>query len=158
MGIYTHAQSCPTQSRPPLCDPMDCGILQARTLEPLPSPGDLPNPGIKPRSPTLQADSLPAEPQGKPKNTGVGSLSVLQRIFPTQELNWGLMHCRQILSHLSYQGSPTEIQGRRNKPHQKIVALLFQTSIVFIRNMYQLHTKKDNWIPAQVQLLLLFNH
>ena len=32
---------------------------------PSPSPGDLPNPGIKPRSPTLQADSLPAEPQGK---------------------------------------------------------------------------------------------
>ena len=31
-----------------------------------PPPGDLPNPGIKPRSPTLQADSLPAEPQGKP--------------------------------------------------------------------------------------------
>ena len=35
-----------------------------------PSPGDLPNLGIEPRSPTLQADSLPAEPQGKPKNTG----------------------------------------------------------------------------------------
>ena len=34
-----------------------------------PSPGDLPNPGIEPRSPALQADSLPAEPQGKPKNT-----------------------------------------------------------------------------------------
>ena len=32
---------------------------------PFPSPGDLPNPGIKPRSPALQADSLPAEPQGK---------------------------------------------------------------------------------------------
>ena len=43
-----------------------------------PSPGDLPNPGIKPRSPALQMDSLPAEPQGKPKNTGVGSLSLLQ--------------------------------------------------------------------------------
>ena len=42
---------------------------------PFPSPGDLPNPGIEPRSPTLQADSLSAEPQGKPKNTGVGSLS-----------------------------------------------------------------------------------
>ena len=38
-----------------------------------PSPGDLPNPGIEPRSPALQADSLPAEPQGKPKNPGVGS-------------------------------------------------------------------------------------
>ena len=35
--------------------------------QPFPSPGDLPNPGIKPRSPTLQADSSPAEPQGKPK-------------------------------------------------------------------------------------------
>ena len=33
---------------------------------PRPPPGDLPNPGIEPRSPTLQADSLPAEPQGKP--------------------------------------------------------------------------------------------
>ena len=52
-----------------------------------PSPGDLSNPGVKPRFPTLQADSLPAEPQEKPKNTGVGSLSLLQWIFPTQELN-----------------------------------------------------------------------
>ena len=34
--------------------------------------GNLPNPGIKPRSHALQVDSLPAEPQGKPKNTGVG--------------------------------------------------------------------------------------
>ena len=50
----------------------------------------LPNPGIEPRSPTLQADSLPAEPQEKAKNTGVGSLSLLQQIFPTQESNWGL--------------------------------------------------------------------
>ena len=39
---------------------------------PCPYPGDLPNPGIQPRSPTLQADSLPVEPPGKPKNTGVG--------------------------------------------------------------------------------------
>ena len=31
-----------------------------------PSPGDLPNPGIEPRSPVSQVDSLPAEPQGKP--------------------------------------------------------------------------------------------
>ena len=41
---------------------------------PFPPPGDRPNPGIKPRSPTLQADSLPTEPQEKPKNTGLGSL------------------------------------------------------------------------------------
>ena len=64
------AQSCPT-----LCDPMDCGlsgssvhvIFQARVLEwiAISSPGDLPNPGIKLGSPTLQADALPSEPPGK---------------------------------------------------------------------------------------------
>ena len=42
---------------------------------------------IEARSPTLQADSLSAEPQGKPNNTGVGSLSLLQQIFPSQESN-----------------------------------------------------------------------
>ena len=41
---------------------------------PCPTPGDLPKPWIEPRSPTSQADSLPSEPPGKPKNTGVGSL------------------------------------------------------------------------------------
>ena len=43
-----------------------------------PPPGDLPNPGIKPRSSTLQADSLLSEPPAKPKNTGMSSLSLLQ--------------------------------------------------------------------------------
>ena len=62
--------------------------------------------GIEPRYPTLQVDSLPSEPPGKPMNTGVGSLFLLQGIFPTQESNQGLLHCRQILSQLSYQGSP----------------------------------------------------
>ena len=54
---------------------------------PCPPPGDLPYPEIKPRFPTLQVDSLPSEPPGKPKNTGAGSLSLLQGIFPTQESN-----------------------------------------------------------------------
>ena len=97
-------------SRVQLCNPMDYtlhGILQARILEwvAFPSPGDLPNPRIEPQSPTLQADSLPAEPPGKPKSTRVGSLSLLWRIFLTHELNWGLLHCRQILYQMSYQGS-----------------------------------------------------
>ena len=59
-------------------------------------------PGIELRFPALQADSLPAEPQGKPKNTEVGSLSLLQGIFLTQESNRGLLHCTQILYQLSY--------------------------------------------------------
>ena len=51
---------------------------------PFPSPGDLPNLGVELRFPALQKDSLPAESQGKPKNTGVASLSLLQRIFLIQ--------------------------------------------------------------------------
>jgi len=66
------------------------------------SPRDLPNPGIEPKSHTLQADSLPRDSSGKPKNTGVGSLSLLHQIFSTQELNWGILHCRWILYQLSY--------------------------------------------------------
>ena len=73
---------------------------------PCPPPGHLPNTGIKPRPPALQADSLPSEPAGKPKNTGMGSLSLLQGIFLTQGSNPGLLHCRQILYRLSHQGSP----------------------------------------------------
>ena len=106
------AQLCLT-----LCDRIDCsfpgssvsGILQTRKENwsglPFPSPGHLPNLGTEPGSPMLQADSLPSEPPGKPKNTGVGSLSLLQGIFPTQESNWGLLHCRWVLYQLSYQGS-----------------------------------------------------
>ena len=77
-----------TQSCLTLCDPRDYtvhGILQARIIEwvAFPFSRDLPNPGIEARSPTLQVDSLPAELQGKPENTGVGSLSLLQQIFLT---------------------------------------------------------------------------
>ena len=117
---------------------------------PFPSPGDLPNSGIEPWSPALQADALTSELPGKPQvalyywyktvvkfysvawsevkvaqscptlqprglyspwnspgqNTGVGSLSLLQGIFPTQGWNPGLPHCRQILYQLSHKGSP----------------------------------------------------
>ena len=57
-----------TQLCPTLCDPMDYTvheILQAR-IQPIPSPGDLPNPGVEPGSPALQADSLPIELSWKP--------------------------------------------------------------------------------------------
>ena len=79
IGKYMHAwvlakslQLCPA-----LCNPMDCIAWQAPlSMEfsrqeywsglPFPSPGHLPDPGIKPRSLALQADSLPSEPPGKP--------------------------------------------------------------------------------------------
>ena len=77
------AQLCPT-----LCNPTDCslpgssthGILQARILEwvAFPSPGDLPDLGIEPRSPALQADTLPSELPGKPQVKSLYLFSNLQ--------------------------------------------------------------------------------
>ena len=64
------------QSCPALCDPVDF---------------------------SLPGSSVHGDSPGK--DTGVGSLSFLQGIFPTWELNWGLQHCRWILYQLSYQGS-----------------------------------------------------
>ena len=77
MPQYTYVSALVVKSCLTLCNPMDCsppgssvhGILQATILEwaaILFSPGDLSNPGIKPRSPALQADSLLSEPPGKP--------------------------------------------------------------------------------------------
>ena len=98
------------------------------------SPGGLPDPGIKLASHALQEDSLLlshweslissvkwkplsrvwlfATPWTSPwnspgQNTGVGSCSLLQGIFPTQGWNPGLLHCRRILYQLSHQGSPS---------------------------------------------------
>ena len=65
------AQSCPT-----LCDPMDCSPAGSPSMGfsrqeywsgvPFPSIGTLPDPGIEPRSPALQAEALTSEPPGKP--------------------------------------------------------------------------------------------
>ena len=80
-------------------------ILQARILEWVAFPFS--RGSSQSRDPTLQVVSLPAEPQGKPKNTGVGSLSLLQWIFLTQESNQGILLCRQYFYQLSCQGSQT---------------------------------------------------
>ena len=88
--------------------PLSMGILQARILEwvSMLSSEDLSNLGIEPRSFTLQADSSPSEPPGRPKNTGMDSLSLQEGNFLTLELNQVILHCRQILYHLNYQGYP----------------------------------------------------
>ena len=91
--------------------PLSMGILQARILEWIAMP---PSGGsFQPRDWTqvsrLQADSLPSEPLGKPKNTGVDSLSLLQGNFPTQEKNQGLLYCRILLS--------AELPGKPTDPH-----------------------------------------
>jgi len=96
--VWLVAQSCLI-----LYNLMDCslpsssvhGILQAKILEWVAIPFSGGSSQAKDRTHvSCIADSLPAKPPGKPKNTGVGSLFLLQQIFPTQESNWGLLHCR----------------------------------------------------------------
>ena len=123
MGVKV-TQSCPT-----LCDLMDSTIheiLCTRVLEwvAFPFSSDLPNPGIKPRSPSLQADSLPAEPQGKPKKTGVGRLFFLQGIFPTQELNRGP-------PALQMDSLPTELSGKPFKTYLGYINTMKPCSHIF---------------------------
>ena len=116
-NIFFHCNMClVAQLCLTLCNPMESARLlgpwgvsrqEYWSGMPYPPPGNLPNPGIKPRSTTVQADSLLSEPPGKPKNTGVGSLSLLQGIFLTQESDWGFQHCRWILYPLSYPEAPS---------------------------------------------------
>ena len=89
---------------------INTAIFQARMLEwvAFPFSRGSSQPRDQARIFTFQADSLPAESQGKPKNIGVDSLSLLQGIFLTQELNWGLLNCRQILYQLRW--SPETLQ------------------------------------------------
>ena len=82
-----------------LLPPLDLNLgvfdfIQARVLEwvAISFSRELPNPGIEPRSPELQVDSLPAEPPGKTKKTGLGRLSLLQGIFLTQRWDLRPLH------------------------------------------------------------------
>ena len=106
---------------------------------PFPSPGNLPDPGIKSRSPALQADSLPAEPKRKPKNTGVGSLSLLQQILLTQESKQSLWHYRQILYQLSYLiFFFPNISGLNILVSEWFISFLFRFQILYISRSYLL--------------------
>ena len=103
------SQSCLT-----LCKPTDCSLPGSSVHGdspwqehwsglPCPPPGDLLNPGTEPRFHPLQVDSLLFEPPGNPRNTGVCGLSLLQAIFPTQELSPSLLHWASLYSvYFSY--------------------------------------------------------
>ena len=107
------AQVCPT-----LCNSMDCSppgssvaILQARIIEwiAMPSSRGCSQPRNWTQVSHVTGRFFNSEPSGKPKNTGVGSLSILHGISLTQELNWCLFPCKQILYQRSHQRSPEVI-------------------------------------------------
>ena len=97
---------------------------------PCPPPGELPDlcltsnlclmspalaGGFFTTSATLEAHGLLSTAFFSGKNTGAGSLSLLQGIFPTQGSNPGLLYCRQILYQLNHQGSPFTSLFEANK-------------------------------------------
>ena len=87
--------------------PLSTGFSRQEYWSGLPylSPGDLSNPGIEPRFPTLQADSLLSEPPESPRILEWVAFP-FSREHPDPGIKQGLLHCRQILYQLSYQGSP----------------------------------------------------
>ena len=83
-----------SQNQAPVRTPTRTASTSKIPLNPRQSQSSCPRP--------VEGNSLPAESLGKPKNVGVGSLSLLQRSFLTQESNRGLLHCKWILYQLSY--------------------------------------------------------
>ena len=82
-AVLSHDRLFATLWTVPRQAPLSMGISRQEYWNGLsfPLPRDLPNPGIEPRSPAMQADSLPFQSPGKPKNTGVDSLSLVQGNF-----------------------------------------------------------------------------
>ena len=122
-----------------LCNPMDYtvhGILQPRILEWVAFPFSRGSSqlGDQTQVSCIAGDSLLAEPQGKPKNTGMGSLSLLQWVFPTQESNWGLLHCRWILYQRSYHGSPIL---RDINPEYSLEGLMLKLKLQYFGHLMQ---------------------
>ena len=85
---------------------------------------------------SVMSNSLPSHglysPWNSPgQNTGVGSFSLLQGIFPTQGSNPGLPHCRQILYQLSHQVGEGPMQSMAGVPRSKVepLALGFRESL-----------------------------
>ena len=121
MCVCVLTQWCPT-----LCDPMDCSRPGSSVHGdsprkeywsglPCPSAGDLPNPGIEPRSPTLQVDSLPSEPQGRSGEAQMG-----ERFQSSQPGARATVSTKSVMTlTLAYSG-PTpplpQAQGREQGP------------------------------------------
>ena len=98
---------------------------------PIPSPEDLPDPEIEPGSPALQADSLPAEPQGKPKNTGVPIPSPEDLTDPGIKLGSPALQVDCLLTELS--GKLIKMMGEEKKNDGRE-----RQNCVMVNFMYQL--------------------
>ena len=122
-----------TQSCPTLVTPWTVAYQAPPSMEfsrqeywsglPFPSAGNLPNPGIKPTSLTLQVILYQLIHQESPRKLEWVGYPFFQHIFLTQESNWDLMHCRYILYQLSYQGCPNSSVSLQQKSIFQILEL-----------------------------------
>ena len=106
-SLLSHVQLVVTSWTATCQAPLSMGIFQARILEWVAMPSSRESSQSRDQTQVSHyAGRFFTEPPGKTKYTGVGSLSLLQGIFLTQESNRDLLHCRQVLYQLSYRGSP----------------------------------------------------
>ena len=83
---------------------------------PFPSPGDLPNPGIEPRSPTLQADALPSEPPGNPTLKLIQCPRICLGVLVSSPLFEDLVPAFQRAHRTNLESAPTESPGTQRMP------------------------------------------
>ena len=152
-----------TQSCLTLCDPLNCSlpsssvdeILQARILEWVAIPFS--RGSSQPRDETqvscIAGRFLPTEPPGKPKNIGVGSLSLLHGIFSTQESNQGFLHCRQIFYQLSYQilSYSRDFHGNQNTGQEETLIWSFCGVEMFYVHLAMSHSHLTPQISLHVR-------
>ena len=121
------AQSCST-----LCNPMNYtvhGILEARILEwvAFPFSRGSSQPRYRTQVSHIAGRFFTSWAQGKLKNTGGGSLSLLQRIFPTQESNWGSCIAGRFFTNcamreaLNYEGRPSATKLKKKEKRQSFI-------------------------------------
>ena len=144
------------------------GILQAIILEwaAIPFSRESSQPRDWIQVSCMAGEFLPTEPPGKPKNTGVGSLSLLQRIFLTQESDWGLLRCRQFFffffflfvcfffNQLSYQGNPCPWSGA-NSVHSSIYPSMSMKCSLCWGNAENVLAGKIDMTPDVMERLIL---
>ena len=92
-------------------------------------------------SDSLQPHGLYSPWNSPSQNTGVGSLSLLQGIFPTQVLNPGLSHCGQILNQLSHKGSPRILEW---------VAYPFSRESSRLKNQTRVSCTAGGFLPTEL--------
>ena len=135
-SFWKQVEELNTQTPTPLPGSSSLGPNLRKTLPKRSAPdSESANPSVV--SDSLWPHGLYSRWNSPGQNPGVGSLSLLQGLFPTQGSNLGLLHCRRILYQLSYQGSPQTQKNPSQIPKDLLQILLH----IMLHIMIQIHLK-----------------